>query len=140
MITVWTNGVFDLLHVAHVSLLERSKALGDKLIVGLNSDAATARLKPGRPIYPYDDRRQMLMALESVDLVVPIEDDPREVLAWLRPDIVVKGRGYDPATMIEAETVAAYGGRIVILPSDDAISTTNTLAKLRGLEDGSRVS
>ncbi len=117
---VFTNGHFDLLHAGHVHYLQAARALGDRLIVGLNSDASTRRRKgPTRPILPQDERALLLAALRAVDAVVMWdEDDFREVVAALKPDIYVKGADWnrpDGPQPPEAEIVAGYGGRIAFV-------------------------
>jgi rfaE bifunctional protein nucleotidyltransferase chain/domain len=122
--TVFTNGCFDILHVGHIQYLEQSRALGDRLIVGLNSDASVRRLKgSGRPVNNQDDRKRMLMALRCVDEVVIFHDDtPYNLIVSLQPDIVTKGGDYLP------EEVVGYGlSRVVVLPYVDGKSTTRIL-------------
>jgi D-beta-D-heptose 7-phosphate kinase / D-beta-D-heptose 1-phosphate adenosyltransferase len=121
---VFTNGCFDILHVGHIQYLEQSRALGDKLIVGLNSDASVRRLKgPTRPVNNQADRKRMLMALRCVDEVVIFDEDtPYELIVSLQPDIVTKGGDYSP------ENVVGYGlAEVVILPYVDGKSTTRVL-------------
>lgn len=123
---VLTNGCFDLLHRGHVRYLAQAKALGDLLVVGLNSDASTRRLKgDGRPILPQDERAEILAALAVVDFVVVFDEDTAEALvSALQPDIYVKGGDYAPEPapagqgkpLPEAAIVASYGGRVEILP------------------------
>ena len=126
---VFTNGVFDILHVGHVELLRRAKALGDILVVGLNSDASTRRLKgPTRPINSEQDRLALVSALESVDFAVLFDDDtPEQLIRALRPDVHVKGGDYRPADLPEASAVADVGGRIEILPFVEGRSTTRLI-------------
>jgi len=102
---VFTNGCFDLLHAGHVTLLERAKALGDILILGLNSDASVRRLKgPSRPLNRLGDRALVLAALASVDMVVPFtQDTPHELLKALRPDVLVKGADYADGEIVGRE-------------------------------------
>lgn len=130
-VVVFCGGCFDLLHAGHVSLLQRAAALGDKLIVGLNTDQSVMRLKgSGRPIIPYEQRRLCLAALRCVDEVIPIVgDDPCHLIKMLTPEIVVKGPGYSAEAMIERDVVAGYGGKIVILDGPD-VSTTKIQRRL----------
>jgi len=123
---VATGGCFDLLHRGHVSLLTAARALGDALVVCLNSDASVARAKgPDRPLVSQDDRARVLSALASVDGVVVFDEDtPAEVLARLRPDVWVKGSDYTDQPIPEAAVVEAAGGRVVLLPVVDGYSTT----------------
>jgi rfaE bifunctional protein nucleotidyltransferase chain/domain len=121
---VFTNGCFDVLHVGHIQYLEQSRALGDKLIVGLNSDASVRRLKgPTRPVNSQADRKRMLEALRCVDEVVIFDEDtPYDLIVSLQPDIVTKGGDYLP------EDVVGYGlSRVVVLPYVDGKSTTRIL-------------
>lgn len=123
---VLTNGCFDILHRGHVEVLVRARELGDRLVVGLNSDASVRRLKgPGRPLQPELDRAACLAALESVDGVVVFEEDtPEELMTELRPDIWVKGGDYQPERLTELKTLERLGGRLVILPLVEGRSTT----------------
>jgi 3-deoxy-manno-octulosonate cytidylyltransferase (CMP-KDO synthetase) len=131
---VFTNGCFDLLHVGHVDLLERAKALGDVLIVGLNSDESVRRLKgDSRPVNNLQARAKVLSALRAVDAVVVFEEDtPVEILEIVRPDIHVKGGDYKTDQLPEAKTVRRHGGEIVILPLVDGFSSTKLLVGARG--------
>lgn len=138
---VLTNGCFDILHRGHVEILVRARALGDRLVVGLNSDASVRRLKgPGRPLQPELDRAACLAGLESVDGVVVFgEDTPEELMVELRPDIWVKGGDYQPEQLSELETLERLGGRLVILPLVEGRSTTALMRRAggpTGAEDG----
>ncbi|MEV8630363.1 D-glycero-beta-D-manno-heptose 1-phosphate adenylyltransferase [Streptosporangium sp. NPDC051023] len=128
-----TGGCFDLLHAGHVSLLRRARALGDALVVCLNSDESVRRLKgPGRPMVGEQDRIEVLRALECVDAVVVFEEDtPARVIERLRPCVWVKGGDYAAIDMPEAETVRRTGGKTVILPQVSGRSTTNLIAAAR---------
>ncbi|MBB2912042.1 rfaE bifunctional protein nucleotidyltransferase chain/domain/rfaE bifunctional protein kinase chain/domain [Streptosporangium becharense] len=128
-----TGGCFDLLHAGHVSLLRRARALGDALIVCVNSDASVRRLKgPGRPVVGEQDRVEVLRALECVDAVaVFTEDTPEALIERLRPDVWVKGGDYDALDLPEAESVRRGGGETVILPQVSGRSTTNLIAAAR---------
>lgn len=130
---VFTNGCFDILHVGHVRYLAAARALGDVLIVGLNSDASVTRLKgPSRPINTQDDRAEVLAALTAVDYVVIFADDTAAgLVAEIKPDIYVKGGDYRADTLPEARAAAAYGGRTVIVPLVDGKSTTGIIEKAR---------
>jgi len=134
--TVFTNGVFDVLHAGHVRYLAAARELGDLLIVGVNSDASVRRLGKGanRPVNRLEDRAFVLEGLRSVDAVVAFEEDtPEALIAALRPDIHVKGGDYRVEDLPEARIVHSYGGEVVILPLLEGRSTTNTLRRL-GLE------
>ena len=130
---VFTNGCFDLLHVGHVQTLSRARAEGDRLIVGVNSDESVRRLKGARrPVNPEADRAALLAALRCVDAVVIFaEDTPVETLGVLRPDIHVKGGDYRIEDLPEAETVRAYGGRIVLIDLVPGRSTTSMIERSR---------
>jgi D-beta-D-heptose 7-phosphate kinase/D-beta-D-heptose 1-phosphate adenosyltransferase len=131
---VFTNGVFDLLHVGHVSLLEAARAEGAALVVGVNSDASVRRLGKGagRPVVPQDARARVLAALAAVDCVVLFDEDtPRELIEALRPDVLVKGADYAPDRIVGATEVAGWGGRVVRVPLVEGHSTTRLVARLR---------
>ncbi|MEJ5197833.1 MAG: adenylyltransferase/cytidyltransferase family protein [Anaerolineae bacterium] len=131
---VFTNGHFDLLHVGHVRYLQAARALGDALLVGLNSDASTRARKPGRPIVPQDERAELVAALACVDVVVIFDDLTANALVEaLRPEIYVKGGDWSRPggpRPPEAEIVARYGGRVVFLPYVAERSTTALIEKI----------
>lgn len=129
---VATGGCFDLLHRGHVHTLQAARALGDRLVVCLNSDASVRRLKgPSRPVVSQADRAAVLAALECVDEVVVFDDDtPIRALERLRPDIWAKGGDYLPHDLPEAPTVARWGGQVVTLPYVDGHSTTELLKEV----------
>jgi rfaE bifunctional protein nucleotidyltransferase chain/domain len=128
---VATGGCFDLLHAGHVRMLEQARALGDRLVVCLNSDASVARLKgPDRPLVGERDRADVLAALACVDEVVIFEEDePSQVLRRLRPDIWVKGGDYALGDLPEAATLAEWGGQAVLVPYVSGHSTTALIGK-----------
>jgi rfaE bifunctional protein nucleotidyltransferase chain/domain len=133
---VFTNGVFDLLHVGHVALLEAARAEGAALIVGVNSDASVRRLSKGspgeRPVMPERERARLVAALEPVDCVVVFaEDTPLALIERLRPDVLVKGADYARDAIVGADQVEAWGGRVVRVPLFAGVSTTELLARLR---------
>ena len=130
---VFTNGCFDLLHPGHIQSLEQARALGDALIVGINGDASVRELKgPGRPILPELERAEILAALECVDAVVLFHEfTPRETIAALLPDVLVKGGDWAGDQIIGREEVEAAGGRVVSVPVVRGYSTTAILAKMR---------
>ena len=130
---VFTNGVFDLLHPGHVKLLEKARALGDLLIVGLNSDASVKRLKgPERPFLGQKERAYLLASLEVVDYVVIFsEDTPIRVIGKLLPDVLVKGGDWKPGSIVGADIVRTGGGRVVRVPLAKGFSTTSIVKKIR---------
>jgi len=131
---ITTNGCFDILHVGHVRILKQSRALGDVLVVGINSDASVRCLKgPERPINNQDDRAELLSSLECVDVVsIFDEGTPVEFLKVVKPDIHVKGADYKPEDLEETPVVEALGGRVEILPLVPQKSTTSLVQKIRG--------
>ena len=130
---VFTNGCFDILHHGHIAYLNRAKAMGDVLIVGLNSDASVRALKgPSRPINQESDRAAVLAALSSVDLVLLFDEPtPARLIETIRPDLFVKGGDYIRATLPEAPLVEALGGEVKILPFLDHRSTTGIIERIR---------
>ena len=130
---VFTNGVFDLLHPGHVDVLTTARALGDALMVGVNTDASVRRLKgPSRPVRNERDRAHVVAALEVVDAVVLFDQDtPLDVIRALMPDVLVKGGDYSPNTVVGAADVLAQGGEVVIVPLTPGHSTTGTVEKMR---------
>lgn len=132
---VFTNGVFDLLHVGHVTLLEQARALGSVLIVGVNSDASVRRLSKGveRPLVPADDRARVVAALAIVDCVVVFDEDtPLEMIRALKPDVLVKGADYEHSQIVGATDVEGWGGRVVRVPLVPNQSTSALVQRLRG--------
>ncbi|MGC9197040.1 MAG: bifunctional D-glycero-beta-D-manno-heptose-7-phosphate kinase/D-glycero-beta-D-manno-heptose 1-phosphate adenylyltransferase HldE [Syntrophobacteraceae bacterium] len=129
---VFTNGCYDLLHPGHVHLLQQAKDLGQRLIVGLNSDDSVRRLKgPTRPILNEGDRAALLSSLACVDLVVVFnEDTPIALIEALKPEILVKGGDYRPEQVVGKDVVEALGGRVVILPLAQGYSTTGIVEKV----------
>ena len=131
---VFTNGVFDVLHRGHVVYLEQARALGGSLVVALNSDASARRLGkgPDRPLNKEMDRAVVIAALQSVSLVTWFDDDtPLELIAELKPDLLVKGGDYDMAKLAETKIVEAYGGRALAIPFVSGYSTSALVNKIR---------
>ena len=130
---VFTNGVFDLLHPGHVDILSAARALGDALVVGVNTDDSVRRLKgPGRPVRNENDRAHVLAALEAVDAVVLFDEDtPLELIRALWPDVLVKGGDYTVDTVVGAQDVMQRGGDVVIIPLTPGHSTTGTVERMR---------
>ena len=132
---VFTNGCFDLLHAGHVRYLAQARALGDLLVVGVNSDESVSRLKgPGRPLNPQEDRAEVLAALECVDYVVIFEEDtPAELIEALKPQVQVKGGDYRPEEVPEQKVLEAFGGRLEIVDLVPGRSTTELIRRIQGL-------
>jgi D-beta-D-heptose 7-phosphate kinase/D-beta-D-heptose 1-phosphate adenosyltransferase len=129
---VFTNGCFDLLHLGHIHYLQQARALGERLVVGLNDDASVRRLKGAkRPLIPQDERARMLAALAYVDYVTVFsEPTPLELITLLRPDVLVKGGDYTPETVVGRNEVEAYGGKVCIVPYVDGASTTAIIERI----------
>ena len=128
---VFTNGVYDILHPGHVKLLEKSRSLGDVLILALNTDASARRLDkaPGRPVNRLADRAAVAAALACVDVVVSFDEDtPARLLAKLKPDVLVKGGDYKPSSVAGRE----HAGKVVIVPLKPGYSTTGLIKRLQG--------
>lgn len=134
---VFTNGCFDIIHAGHVGYLAEAAALGDRLIVAVNSDESVSRLKgPGRPINAVERRMAVLAGLESVDWVVPFsEDTPLALLQKFRPDVLVKGGDYREDQIVGAELVQSSGGAVKVLSFIDDLSTTAMVNKIRGTDE-----
>ncbi len=131
---VFTNGVFDILHAGHVRYLSAAKALGDALVIGLNSDASVKLLGkgPDRPINPQLDRAEVLLALKSVDAVVIFDEQtPERLIAEMKPNVHVKGGDYTVETLPEAKIILAYGGEVVIMPTLEGRSSTRIIDAIR---------
>ena len=133
MRTVFTNGCFDLLHYGHVDYLARARDLGDKLIVGLNSDESVRRLKGAhRPIQDEKSRQYLLASLFFVDLIVLFsEDTPYQLIEALQPKLLVKGGDYLPEQIVGADLVKKSGGKVIVLPFVEGYSTTKIEEKIR---------
>ena len=130
---VFTNGVFDILHVGHVRYLEQARTLGDVLLVAINSDAAVRELKgEGRPLMNQDERAEILAALRTVDYVTIFDDiSPRALIARLLPDVLVKGGDYALDEIHGREEVEAAGGRVVSLPFVKGASSSRIIEKMK---------
>ena len=130
---VFTNGVFDLLHIGHLRYLQHARALGDALIVGVNSDRSVRSNKgPGRPVTPQDERAEVLEALACVDgTVIFDEDTPHDVIAALQPDILVKGADWAEHAIVGREIVEARGGQIVRMAIEPGYSTSAIIEKIK---------
>jgi len=130
---VFTNGCFDLLHPGHIRCLEQARSLGDLLVVAINSDASVRSLKgPGRPVFPQQERAEILAALASVDYVTIFDaPTPRDLIARLLPDVLVKGGDWGPEEIVGRAEVESAGGRVVSIPVEPAYSTTAILDRMR---------
>jgi D-beta-D-heptose 7-phosphate kinase/D-beta-D-heptose 1-phosphate adenosyltransferase len=131
---VFTNGVFDLLHIGHLRYLKYASGLGDALVVGVNSDASVRRLGKGadRPVTPQSDRAEMLSALSSVAAVIVFsEDTPAAVIERLQPDVLVKGADWEGRDIPGRDSVERRGGRVVFAPFEAGYSTTLMLDSIK---------
>ena len=124
---VFTNGCYDLLHVGHVRCFKEAKQLGDVLVVGLNSDRSVRALKGApRPIITERERAEVLAALECIDYITIFdEEDPRDIIAQVKPDILVKGGDWTVDTIVGRDIVESYGGKVFSLPLTHGVSTTS---------------
>lgn len=130
---VFTNGVFDLLHAGHLASLETARSFGDALVVGVNSDASTRRLKgPARPFQPAEDRARLLAGLRCVDSVTVFDEDtPAELIGALLPDVLVKGGDYEGRDVAGSDAVRAAGGEVRLVDLVEGRSTTDLAARIR---------
>ena len=133
--SVFTNGVFDLLHPGHVRYLREARALGDALIVAVNSDNSVRSNKgPGRPVNPEHERAEVLLALDSVDAAVIFDEEtPHAIVSAIKPDILVKGADWGPDNVVGRDVVEARGGRVVRIDLAPGFSTTALIDKVRRL-------
>ena len=129
---VFTNGVFDLLHPGHVRYLKRARALGDALVVGVNTDRSVRAIKgETRPVIPEGERAEILAALACVDVVVLFDEEtPYELISRIQPDVLVKGADWSEASMIGRDIVEARGGRVIRIPFETGYSTTSIIEKI----------
>jgi D-beta-D-heptose 7-phosphate kinase/D-beta-D-heptose 1-phosphate adenosyltransferase len=129
---VFTNGCFDLLHAGHVCYLEEARALGDLLVVGINTDESVRGIKgPGRPINALEDRVLVLGGLSCVDMIIPFhEPDPHRLIARVRPHVLVKGADWAKGDIVGRDLVESMGGRVVTLPLREGISTTVIIERI----------
>jgi len=129
---VFTNGCFDILHVGHITLIEQCREFGDKVIIGLNSDASVRGLKgPTRPLVSESERARVLAALGATAAVIIFDQPtPLELIQAVRPDVLVKGGDYTASTIVGADDVVTWGGRVEIVPTVTGASTTNTIRKM----------
>jgi rfaE bifunctional protein nucleotidyltransferase chain/domain len=132
---VFTNGCFDILHYGHIDYLEKAKSLGDRLIVGINSDSSVTKLKgPHRPIQDEYSRQAIMAALSCVDAVILfIEATPLNLIHFVKPDILVKGGDWDLEAIVGSSFVASYGGQVKTIPYIEGYSTTSIERKIKNL-------
>lgn len=132
--TVFTNGCFDILHPGHIDLLNRARELGDRLVVGINSDESVRAIKgPGRPINDQESRKAVLLGLRAVDEVIIFDDTtPENIVRELKPDILVKGGDWQISEIIGADIVQANGGMVYSLPLKGGYSTSGIIAAMNG--------
>jgi len=138
---VFANGCFDILHPGHIELLHKAKALGDALVVAINSDSSVTRLKgKGRPLFPENERAEILAAMEMVDYVCAFEEDtPLEVILKIHPDVLVKGADWGLDNIVGRSEVEGWGGRVVAIPLVAGKSTTGIIERiLQGASRGDR--
>ncbi|MFQ5645663.1 MAG: D-glycero-beta-D-manno-heptose 1-phosphate adenylyltransferase [bacterium] len=129
---VFTNGCFDLIHVGHVRYLRAAKALGDKLVAAVNSDASIRRIKgSSRPIIPEDERMELLAALEMVDYVTGFnESDPERIIKEIKPQVLVKGADWAPDKIIGRDIVEQHGGKVVLIPEIKGFSSSGIINEI----------
>lgn len=134
-VVVWTNGVFDLLHRGHIEYLCEARALGDHLIVGVNTDASVRRLKgSARPIHDQQSRVMQLAAMQAVDLVVLFEGDtPINEIKSIQPHYLVKGGDYKTEEIVGGDFVKSHGGKVVVIPFVEGYSTSQIIEKIKKL-------
>ena len=132
-IIVFTNGCFDLIHRGHIYLLRTAKALGDVLVVAINSDLSVRAIKgPTRPIMSEMDRLELIASMEMVDYVLTFDEpNPYKVISILRPHILVKGGDWSPEEVVGRDLVQSTGGKVVLVPYLKGFSTTEIIAKIR---------
>ena len=135
---VFTNGVFDLLHVGHIRYLRDARVHGDLLVVALNSDISVERLKgPKRPLLPFAERAKIIAALEPVDYVTSFDEDtPAEIIRELQPDVLVKGGDYTLDEIVGRDTVEAAGGVVLSIPLVEGFSSTDVINRIVAASGG----
>jgi len=132
-VVVFTNGCFDLVHRGHIHMLRQAKALGEILIVGINSDVSVKSIKgPERPITPEVDRIELIAALEMVDYVVAYDEpDPYRVIAAIQPNVLVKGGDWSADKIVGADVIKQNGGRVAVIPYLPGFSTTQIIERIK---------
>jgi rfaE bifunctional protein nucleotidyltransferase chain/domain len=128
----FTNGCFDILHAGHVQYLAEARKVGDLLILGLNSDASVRTIKgEKRPLVPQEERALVVASLAAVDYVTLFDETtPLTLIEYLRPDVLVKGGDWNEASVVGRDAVRSWGGRVVIIPLTEGVSTTNIVEKI----------
>lgn len=134
---VFTNGVYDLIHPGHIRYLQASRALGDALVVGVNSDRSVRANKgPGRPVNPETERAELVAALSSVDAAIVFDEDtPYEIIKRLQPDVLAKGADWAHDAIVGRDIVEARGGRVVRMPVEQGFSTTGLIERVRSFDN-----
>jgi len=134
---VLTNGCFDLLHGGHIHLFKQAKKLGDSLIAAVNDDSSIQRLKgPNRPVFPLEERLEVLEAVKYIDYLISFsQDTPKELIAAILPDVLVKGGDWAPDEVVGREEVEYAGGRVIIIPYRSGYSSTDIIKKIRSLKE-----
>ncbi len=132
---VFTNGCFDILHLGHIDYLEKARSLGNRLIIGLNTDRSVTKLKgTGRPLYPQESRARILAALEFVDVVIMFDQEtPYDLINHIKPDILVKGNDYLAENIVGADIVNSNGGKVVTINLVEGYSTSALIEKINQL-------
>ena len=130
---VFTNGCFDILHLGHIDYLEKARSIGQRLVIGLNTDQSVSKLKgDGRPVNNEYSRARILASLSFVDLVVLFDEDtPLELISLILPDILVKGKDYDVSNIVGADIVIENGGKVETIELVEGYSTTGIIEKLK---------
>ena len=131
---VFTNGCFDLLHRGHLHVLREAKALGDILVVAINSDRSVKAIKgPSRPVFPEADRAELVAAMEMVDYVALFDEpDPHKIIAAIRPNVLVKGGDWGAGEIVGSDIVEQDGGTVAVIPYLKGFSTTAIIERIRG--------
>ena len=132
---VFSNGCFDILHLGHVDYLEKARAKGDRLVLGLNTDQSVSRIKgPSRPIVDQNSRARIMAALQFVDLVILFDEEtPKQLIESIKPDILVKGNDYDISNIVGADFVIKNGGKVETIELTSGFSSTNVIKKIQTL-------
>jgi rfaE bifunctional protein nucleotidyltransferase chain/domain len=134
MITVFTNGCFDVFHAGHAHLLEYARSQGDRLVVGLNSDESVSKIKPGRPVFPFHFRRKVLAAIRWIDEIIGFDEEtPEALIRTVCPNVLVKGEDWQGKEVAGEQFVLVRGGKIVFCPLIRNLSSTAALERIMRL-------